>query len=350
MRLSRILPGVLTLLIVLTSIVGPALAQDDEALPLAEPGPYAVGVTTLTFIDENRDGREVVTEIWYPAIIPEGEGVPEGGLRDAEPDTSGTPYPLILGSHGGGSNRLSMAASGSHLASHGFVAAAMNHAGDILTDRPLDMLFVLDQLAAIDEGPLVDVIDTDHVGIAGGSKGGYTVFALTGARIDPDYYLEWCTDHSDRICQYGYPGALERARAYREQFYSFEEGELWPAMSDERILAALAAPPEEGRIFGQRGWAAATVPLAIMVGTLDNYEDNAAFVYENLGSEDSYLYSFVNEGHMFAYRANIGPIVFHLMTAFFGYYLQENEDYAEYLTPEFIEQFEDVVWGVYEEE
>jgi hypothetical protein len=40
----------------------------------------------------------------------------------------------------------------------------------------------------------------------------------------------------------------------------------------------------------------------------------------------------------------------HFATAFFGYYLQGRQDYAEYFSQEFVEQYEDLAWGVYEGE
>jgi hypothetical protein len=38
----------------------------------------------------------------------------------------------------------------------------------------------------------------------------------------------------------------------------------------------------------------------------------------------------------------------HFATAFFGYHLQGREDFAEYFSEDFIAQFDDLFWGVYE--
>ena len=78
-----------------------------SAQALAERGPFAVGVATLTLVDESRptdangsytgaDSRTLVTEVWYPA---EGS-VTELEIRDAPLDRSKAPYPLIVFSHG----------------------------------------------------------------------------------------------------------------------------------------------------------------------------------------------------------------------------------------------------------
>jgi hypothetical protein len=40
----------------------------------------------------------------------------------------------------------------------------------------------------------------------------------------------------------------------------------------------------------------------------------------------------------------------HFTTAFFGYYLQGQDDYAEYFTADFVEQIADLAWGPVEPE
>jgi hypothetical protein len=38
----------------------------------------------------------------------------------------------------------------------------------------------------------------------------------------------------------------------------------------------------------------------------------------------------------------------HFAIAFFGYHLQGRADYADYFSEEFVGQFKDLAWGVYE--
>jgi hypothetical protein len=38
----------------------------------------------------------------------------------------------------------------------------------------------------------------------------------------------------------------------------------------------------------------------------------------------------------------------HFATSFFGYHLQRRTDYAYYFSMEFVGQFTDLAWGVYE--
>src|SRR5262245_8158933 len=119
------------------------VAQEEaDKLPLAAHGVYGVGFQWVTFVDENRDSRELKTAIWYPALIPEGEREQAqlGGLTDAEPDTSGAPYPVIFYSHGYNGSPLEAAFFNGHLASQGFVVVGLDHqcgnAPTCLTDRP----------------------------------------------------------------------------------------------------------------------------------------------------------------------------------------------------------------------
>jgi predicted dienelactone hydrolase len=72
-----------------------------------------------------------------------------------------------------------------HLVSHGFVVAGVNHQDTsegwrALVDRPLDILFLLNQLANLEDDPLAGMIDTDNVGVMGYSFGGYTTIDIGG--------------------------------------------------------------------------------------------------------------------------------------------------------------------------
>ncbi|MFC1961378.1 alpha/beta hydrolase family protein [Chloroflexota bacterium] len=139
-------------------------------------------------MDETREDRELRIRIWYPAIIPEGVGIEEetyGGHIDAELDSSGARYPLILFSHWYTSSSINDFKLFKHLASHGFIVASIDHRCDskptCLVDRPMDVLFALDQIAQETEDRFAGVVDTDHAGVMGISFGGYTALAAAGA-------------------------------------------------------------------------------------------------------------------------------------------------------------------------
>ncbi len=334
-------------------------------LALARLGPHGVGQRTMTFVDPSRNGRELVTEIWYPAIVSQEQQAKLApsftGLRDAPPDTTGAPYPLILYSHGVTITRLLQADLKYHLASYGFVVAAMEHKTDGAfpyvdgVHRPMDILFVLDQLARSSTGDLVGMIDADHAGVAGYSMGGYTVMAVTGARLDLAYNAEWCAAHPSAYPQVCVSRIMADALvAYRAQFNPpLKDGEPWPPFTDKRIRAALPMTTGAGPLFGERGLAPATVPTLLMAGTADPeapYEWAAVFVYNHLGSKDRYLLSLVGANHSFGSVAPFEPLVLHFATAFFGYYLQGHEDYTQYLTENYVNGIEGLRWGPYKAE
>jgi hypothetical protein len=132
--------------------------------------PYAVGQTTLHWIDTSRpekltenldDFREVVALIWYPdekgsrtgssyfpdlsavsnSLIESGEVATWEvyGLRfirshnglDAKPAKSPKPYPIVIFSPGNGTNAEFYTVVASKLASHGYMVVALNHPYDV---------------------------------------------------------------------------------------------------------------------------------------------------------------------------------------------------------------------------
>lgn len=179
-------------------------------------GPHAVGVRTVDLSDPARS-RYLPVEVWYPAsekyagqdteaatmdhyeLLP---GFPPGkqaAVRGAEA-ASGR-FPIVLFSHGFGGHRRQSTFLCTHLASHGYVVAAMDHTGNTIIDlaqitlqvmmgepmpdpgpmvaelialRPADVSFVLDRLLAGDLGIDPASLDADRIGMAGHSFGGWT--------------------------------------------------------------------------------------------------------------------------------------------------------------------------------
>jgi predicted dienelactone hydrolase len=359
----------------LLSLTNLTIAQDAPVLPLAERGSYVVGERTISLVDESRDNREIVIELWYPAVVPEGSDVDlpslqraHRGLRDAPPAPSVAPFPLILYSHSMGGSRFDLIQFTEPIASRGFVVVGLNHPSSTLAqsaiDRPLDILFVLNQLAALTEGDLVGVIDTNIVGVMGNCFGGYTALTVNGTRIDPvsagaltanplvsgdvnDPRTWWRDWNWDELA------------AYRAQFSPpLEDEGMWPPFTDERIHAVLAFSPCLAPLFGEQGLAAATVPTLIVGGTADQYclyEHDAVFDYLHLGSADNYLLTIIGGDHFTYKTPRYTDVSNHFATAFFGRYLQGQEDYAQYLTTEYVDDLESqvglgLVWGVYQGE
>ncbi len=178
-------------------------------------GPFPVGVRTL---DAQRGPRSLPIELWYPAtdeyagrdVAPETRdtyelipGLPstwQDAVRDAGP--RGGRFPLVAFSHGYGGHRRQSTFLCTHLASHGYVVAAVDHTGNTSIDilqlvmtlqmggsapppepillefielRPLDVRFMIDRVLAELDGR----VDLERIGMAGHSFGGWTTLATT---------------------------------------------------------------------------------------------------------------------------------------------------------------------------
>jgi predicted dienelactone hydrolase len=161
-----------------------------------------VGVTTLTLVDTSRPtpangscpelpSRTLVTSVYYPAAA----ATPTGAAQpDAAPDTAGGPYPLIVFAHGFSATPTYYDALLTHWASAGYVVAAPTFpltsatspcgaiAGDVV-NQPKDMSFVITSVLHDDREkgtPVSGLVDAKHIGAAGHSNGGITVYGLVG--------------------------------------------------------------------------------------------------------------------------------------------------------------------------
>ena len=130
-----------TMGLMLLFVVACGRTQEPAAYPLAESGPYHVGMRTVRYVDDSRGGRQVSVTVWYPAVGP-GDPSSTDAARDAEPDRSGEPYPLILSS-------TTMANTlAPYVVSHGFTWASVDGINTYMAlyegaiDQPLDILFV----------------------------------------------------------------------------------------------------------------------------------------------------------------------------------------------------------------
>ena len=189
--------GVLVTIMLLLLACTPSTAMytvaPDIPFPLSEPGPYYAGYQEYTIVDESREGREIELKIWYPAK----EKTDALSMRDASANKRDGPYPLIITGYATGGELFD-----DHLVTHGFVMAEVGFPEEYanwdlgLIDHPRDFLFALDQLASNPPEGLEGVIDTDNAGVAGYSWEGYYSLAVSGARIDPEFYLERCHDAS----------------------------------------------------------------------------------------------------------------------------------------------------------
>ena len=212
----RVLPTVKTVNCTKQPSKEPASRQTGKYDPFVR-GRSPVGVRTLKALDTTRN-RLFPCEIWYPAVakyagqdvaaetqdsftIPSGDtSRPQMAVRDAtsQPGT----YPLIIFSHSSGRwNRRGATFLCTHLSSHGYVVAALDHSEIVarelarkdaetteqtaarvealLSSRVPDIRFLLDHLLSGAASQFQINLDSTQIGIVGHSFGGWTALAAT---------------------------------------------------------------------------------------------------------------------------------------------------------------------------
>jgi predicted dienelactone hydrolase len=331
----------------------PTAYSIPEAFPLSEPGPYFASNTSFVLTDPSRNGREVRVTLWYPARKETDE---QGHLkiRDALPDSSRAPYPLVLTDSNTGDTVLQ-----SHLATHGFVLAIVRFPDkyDVwdmgIVDHPRDMVFALAQLASDPPEGLRGIIDADHAGAVGYSWGGFYSLALSGVRISPASYLEWCgnapaieSELPDWYIPYacGLAGKWADFEAQVGADLATPDDGLWQPITDERIRAVMPMAPDGAWLYGDRGLASADRPALIIEGGEDEQAFEAEHIFTHLGSPDRSMVSFIGKGHMMVLEPDVAARLRHFVTAFFGYHLQGTEAFRDYFSEEFVSQFSDLAW------
>lgn len=184
-------------------------------------GPFPAGVKTIHAADSVRS-LVFPCEIWYPAAEQHAGHDLDGGHQDmfrARPgdrphaqkavrDAQARPgrFPLILFSHSSGSHRRQSTFLCTHLCSHGYVVAAMNHSEVVapelsrregetsdekraraeawIANRVPDVQFLLAHLLSTSQDWDLE-LDAGRVGIAGHSFGGWT--ALAAPDVEPRF-------------------------------------------------------------------------------------------------------------------------------------------------------------------
>ena len=184
-------------------------------------GKFPVGVRTIQAIDTARN-RLFPCEIWYPAAARHREEdvssatqdsftIPaappwrpaekvrsQTAVRDAEAEPGR--FPLVIFSHHSGGHRRAATFLHTHLSSHGYVVAALDHSEIVATElgskpgetaeelaarasawianRVPDVRFLLDHMLSGAARDGADIrVDPDRIGVAGHSFGGWTALA-----------------------------------------------------------------------------------------------------------------------------------------------------------------------------
>lgn len=274
----------------------------SAAAPPAKVVLYKVGVATRSFTPiEPFDWRgakthSLITDIWYPAAAaaveqPQWIGSPDSPFASAgkaAPDAAlvaaPAKLPLVLLSHGTGASSKMIAWLGAALASHGFIAAAVNHPGNnsledytlqgfsLWWERAGDLSVILDQMLA--DSAFGSRIDPKRVGAAGFSLGGFTVIELAGGIGELSRYQDFCkSPRADGMCvdPVVFPGLSAKVAVLARTDPAMQAALLDAAKShrDSRIRAIFTMAPALGPAFASNSLARISIPVQIVAGASD---------------------------------------------------------------------------------
>jgi pimeloyl-ACP methyl ester carboxylesterase len=294
----------------------PASAEAEMPLYKATAGPYTTTVIDREWVDAARS-RPVPARLFVPRA------------------TSGETFPVVVFSHGLWANRRRYQYFAQHLASHGYVVVLPQHGGsdtasllcltcdlalvadwlldnpvvsaggisngdhkllqsavknpENLVNRPLDVSFAIDQLAA--DSALAQVADLTRIGVAGHSFGAYTSMAVGGMLVD----------------------------------LPAEHGGLDRSFKDPRVKASLSMSAQGPGTVGisDGAWSQFGVPAMFLTGTRDYGGHDAAArwrrsAFDNIRGQERFLVVLNGAGHSaFANKAELTDAV-EASTGLFG--------------------------------
>lgn len=244
--------------------VAPLTPAEMEALRqlLQDSRPYGVNV-----ISRNLPGLANPANLYLPQLQPGQSAPPQG-------------FPLILISHGLGSNRHSYTYLANYLASAGFAVVAIDHAGsndeqlaallegrtaevvpnEEFLRRPQEISLTLDSLKALQaHGSALPVrFNFDRVGVAGQSFGGYTALALAGATFDLDTLNGECP-----------PEVLTFNPSLLLQCQATNLVDPQRTLQDPRIGSIFVMNPVGSVLFGPSGYQRISIPVMVVSSAAD---------------------------------------------------------------------------------
>jgi len=263
---------------------------------LRQEGRFKAQKHTLKFFDLSRH-RQLLTDLYVPNVQ--------------------SPAPIIVISHGLGTDSSNFRYLASHLASYGFAVVVPNHSAsdtkelrspindraievrqaDEFTDRPLDVKYILNQLEKANQSDsrFKGQLNLQQVGVFGQSLGGYTALALAGAKINFEQLQKDC--QPELLHDTWNMSLLLQCRAL-----ALKNGQFGQEVNlrDERVKAAIAVNPITSSIFGQAGLSEIKIPVMV-VGSSDDTVAPALFEqilpFSWFANSQKYLVMLVGASH-----------------------------------------------------
>lgn len=243
--------------------ISPQLAPQRPQIQIpfdpTQPGNAQVQVLKLNLNDTERR-REIPVDVYWST-------------------QASSDKPLIVFTHGLGSVRTELRYLAEHLASHGYVVAALEHPGSNETHirqalklkvplleaeeflhRPKDVSFVLDELNQLNQKSeaLSGKLAIDRVMVVGYSLGGSTALSLAGAELQLTELKQRC------------PGNLLMfSLGENAQCFARRLPEDSYQLRDSRVKSAIALSPTTSLLFGDTGLAQVAVPTMITGASAD---------------------------------------------------------------------------------
>jgi len=267
----------------------------------------------------------------------------------------------VIVSHGYPGNRFLLSHLAENIASKGYVVVSIDHTdstyrtqtvfGSTLRNRTLDQLFVLDEMARLNNDSssfLQGLVDDTRTAIVGYSMGGYGALITAGSGV------------TAASVDFGYSPAFGLLDIH------LADSETEAAQPDPRIRTAVAFAPwgRNSGFFDADTLAGVEIPLFYIAGSADDvslYEGGVRSAWEETTSVDRALLTFENANHnaaapfpapeesyTFNERLGFAPfehyadavwdtvrmnnIAQHFVTAWLGKYLKDDESMEDYLT------------------
>ena len=280
--------------------------------------------------------------------------------------------PVVVISHGVGSDRSTFRYLATHLASHGFAVFVPEHPGSSakqitsllrgiaqevaepleFVNRPLDIRYLLDTFS---KDSRYQNLDFKRVGVVGQSFGGYTALTLAGASLNFENLAKECTE--ERLLNTFNVSLTLQCRATQLDPRNYE-------LADPRIAATIAINPISSAVHGQTSIEQIKTPTMIVSGGSDTVAPAVAeqiLPFTWLKMRDRYLVM-IDQGSHFSFLEDpptgsdsilvppeiIGPspaqarrYISSIGLAFFRTYLSDQAGFKSFLTASYAKSISD---------